>query len=51
MIANELRVCRMNRRGVAMIPTLLAVAGMSIFVLALLMSVITTKTSVNHQAD
>jgi hypothetical protein len=51
MIGNELRARRMSRRGVAMIPTLLAVAGLSIFVLALLTSVITTKRSVNHQSD
>jgi hypothetical protein len=51
MIANELRTRRTNRRGVAMIPTLLAVAGLSIFALALLMSVVTTKRSANNQAD
>ncbi len=34
-----------------MIPTLVAVSGMSIFALALLTSVISTKRSANHQAD
>jgi len=34
-----------------MIPTLIAVSGMAIFALGLLMSVLSTKKSTNHQAD
>ena len=40
-----------GRRGIAMIPTLLAVAGLSIFALALLTSVLSANRSANHQAD
>ncbi len=45
--------CRRSdgRKGVAMIPTLLAVSGMAIFALALLVSVLTTERSATQQAD
>ncbi len=42
---------RRRRRGVAMIPTLLVVAGLSIFALALLTAGLSAKRTVNHQAD
>ncbi len=42
---------RWERRGIAMIPTLLVVAGLSIFALALLTSGLSTKRTVNHQGD
>ena len=40
-----------SRRGVAIIPTLLVVSGLGIFALALLTAGLSTKRSVNHQAD
>lgn len=40
-----------GRRGIAIIPTLLVVSGLGIFALALLTAGLSTKRSVNHQAD